>query len=576
MSSADYFVVRRGAVVLPNEIVHNDKLSYTALGVLAVCLALKPGTKLGYRNLADTHGLGERGVRSALLELESLNLRFRFLVRDREGKLRELTIISDYPLSPSEAFNEVQLRIANRAYIPVTVLRCTSHPEFDVNSIQVGDLNQRDEQLEQSRPDSMRMLKMSSSRSTRSTAQRKPHASTQSSSLGESENESSRSSESVEHISPAENSKTAGHTVRRSTVARSDAAQISKDISKPKLLRNFGLPNHPPGAGEKLARDSADGVPGVDGSVLFSEKIWALLTASGRARIERIASEAVGRGWTVEMIQKRLSANPLPALDQVQNLDGLVIYRLEQIARDVPPRTLRTVSPAERRSEIHAQLKNEINRILDRVNANLTSPLPHRNMLLVSAEGKIEQLPVAERSALRQRVARARERISHEAAGEFAKLLNTVIQPAASATIAGMHKRIQQAEELRPMIDPVEQNTLKVLSERAENAVTTRKSQVERAAFEILRVRGCKEDLPENLHPDVAQRCMTVRARYRLEPDKELSDFFTFPAESLQVRSADESDVKRGSVAFSSSDNHTCARQALSSPRPVIDKSRSL
>ena len=99
---SEYFVVRRGATALRNEVVFDERISYAALGILARALASPEGANLGYRAFVG-RGLGEKAVRAAMRELESVGYRFRFTLRKSSGRVRTLTIFSDEPMSPQQA-----------------------------------------------------------------------------------------------------------------------------------------------------------------------------------------------------------------------------------------------------------------------------------------------------------------------------------------------------------------------------------------------------------------------------------------------------------------------------------------
>ncbi|QJC22519.1 hypothetical protein [Arcanobacterium buesumense] len=130
MAGGDFFVVRRGATAVPNTLVHNKELSYAALGLIVLCLSLPPGAKVGYRELAG-RGLGQKATRAALKELEALNYRFRFQHR-RDGQIRELTIISDVPLTPAEAFEDAEKMMIGLGFTTSEIVSCPSHPDFAI------------------------------------------------------------------------------------------------------------------------------------------------------------------------------------------------------------------------------------------------------------------------------------------------------------------------------------------------------------------------------------------------------------------------------------------------------------
>ena len=98
----EYFVVRRGATALRNEVVFDERISYAALGILARALASPEGANLGYRAFVG-RGLGEKAVRAAMRELESVGYRFRFTLRKSSGRVRTLTIFSDEPMTQQQA-----------------------------------------------------------------------------------------------------------------------------------------------------------------------------------------------------------------------------------------------------------------------------------------------------------------------------------------------------------------------------------------------------------------------------------------------------------------------------------------
>ena len=105
--SGDYFVVRKGATALRNEVVYNPNLSYAAVGVLARALAAPPGAPLGYRAFVG-RGLGEKAVRAVMRELEDAGHRWQFRVKKADGSLRTLTVFADVPMTMDEARAEVR------------------------------------------------------------------------------------------------------------------------------------------------------------------------------------------------------------------------------------------------------------------------------------------------------------------------------------------------------------------------------------------------------------------------------------------------------------------------------------
>ena len=103
---SEYFVVRKGATALPNEVVWDSSISYGALGILARALSTAPGADLGYRAFAG-RGMGEKAVRAALGELEEAGYRHRFTVRREGGRLRTVTVFSDVSIGRATALSEL-------------------------------------------------------------------------------------------------------------------------------------------------------------------------------------------------------------------------------------------------------------------------------------------------------------------------------------------------------------------------------------------------------------------------------------------------------------------------------------
>lgn len=101
---SEYFVVRKGATALPNEVVWDSSISYGALGILARALSTAPGADLGYRAFAG-RGMGEKAVRAALGELEEAGYRHRFTVRREGGQIRTVTVFSDMSMGRAKALS---------------------------------------------------------------------------------------------------------------------------------------------------------------------------------------------------------------------------------------------------------------------------------------------------------------------------------------------------------------------------------------------------------------------------------------------------------------------------------------
>lgn len=102
MSTGKTFVRRRGTTAIPNATVWDERLSYVALGLLAVILsapARKGGN--GYRAYMK-RGAGQTLVLRALAELNEAGYRHQFTHR-KGGKIVTDTIISETPMTAAEA-----------------------------------------------------------------------------------------------------------------------------------------------------------------------------------------------------------------------------------------------------------------------------------------------------------------------------------------------------------------------------------------------------------------------------------------------------------------------------------------
>lgn len=309
-SKAEFFVVRRGATALPNSLIHDSGLSYAALALLTVCLSLPAGAQAGYRQLKG-RGFGEQVTRNGLRELEERNLRFRFRIR-RSGQLRELTIVTDTPMSVDQARAEIVARMRAGALSGGEIVECPSHPQPSPDEGNADGCQAR-------KPvDNARALETSARRQ------------------------------------PVDNSPAAP----RPAGARSPAAHSSNEESKDSSLRSESLPpNQDPSPPDEPAVDMAkhlkrephgpSSAPGKRSSELLPEVDWDLieecvpqpmagwLAGVSARRVTGLLRQAVDAGWHPGRVYGALNAARLPA--EVANGPGLVIHRVGQIAHTAPP-----------------------------------------------------------------------------------------------------------------------------------------------------------------------------------------------------------------------------------------------
>jgi len=99
-------VRRRGAVILPNEVIYDQSISYNAIGLLAIMLARPEDAPKGYRQFVRP-GVGQKAILSGFKELREAGYRYQ-LLRNKapEGSRPQLvtdTYVSDTPMSLEDA-----------------------------------------------------------------------------------------------------------------------------------------------------------------------------------------------------------------------------------------------------------------------------------------------------------------------------------------------------------------------------------------------------------------------------------------------------------------------------------------
>lgn len=353
----EYFVVRRGATALRNEVVFDERISYAALGILARALASPEGANLGYRAFVG-RGLGEKAVRAAMWELESVGYRFRFTLRKSSGRVRTLTIFSDEPMSPKQA-RVVALEQSQGDYL----LEGAASPD--------PELADEGERLRRSH------------RAATGAARSDGRA-------------SHRAATGAARCDQGKQGKTAGRTVQRSTAARSSAALSLRDTKSSKEDLTQPHP-HPPqrstsltspgegkgsvGSGNGCADEAVvegeaaspvvtsalpDGRRGAKGPAgaldgrgaeSASEADLAILAAClpesmrvmdarGLGLVVGLLRERLDAGWAPGEI-KRLLDSPLP--ERVARMSGLVASRLRRlVAVGESPRAQAAAASRER------------------------------------------------------------------------------------------------------------------------------------------------------------------------------------------------------------------------------------
>ncbi|AWE42861.1 MULTISPECIES: hypothetical protein [unclassified Actinobaculum] len=338
----EYFVVRRSSTALSNAVIHDRELSLPALSLLMVSLSLPPGAPRGYRAFMG-RGLGEKAIRRGLRELEEQGYRFRFRAR-REGQVREITVISDTPISVEEARAEVTGMMSSGMLRTATLGACVSHPDSEfstgkteaqpVDNRRAADVAARSEQRKHSPEDS---------------------------------------------------------TVPCSSAARSSAAHTSNEVSKNSSLHSEFPSNQP-------AAQPPDGVVGGDAppprdppgepQSEADGPDWQLITACIPAPMRTGLTPAAGRritaalrhaqatGWTTGAIYRALNANPWPT--SPQNPAGLTIHRVTELAQSPAPLTRArraaapVADPAEPTGPMPTEVREQLQELVARLRARRT------------------------------------------------------------------------------------------------------------------------------------------------------------------------------------------------------------
>lgn len=252
----EYFVVRRGATALRNEVVFDERISYAALGILARALASPEGANLGYRAFVG-RGLGEKAVRAAMRELESVGYRFRFTLRKSSGRVRTLTIFSDEPMSPQQA-RVVALEQSRGDYL----LEGAASPDPEL-----ADEGER-----------LRRSHRAATGAARSDGRASHRAATG----------AARSDQGKQGKSP-------GRTVQRSTVARSSAALSLRDTKSSKEDLTQPHPHPPqrstsptsPGEGQGLVGSGIDSGDEAVAEVVAASPVATTVPPEGRRGPQR-------------------------------------------------------------------------------------------------------------------------------------------------------------------------------------------------------------------------------------------------------------------------------------------------
>ena len=134
MGRARYFTVKAGGQYLANSVIHNQALSFDALGLLLVMLAMHPAQPKT-RDTLTGRGLGRRAVAVALHNLEAEGFRYRFKYAGVDGAWRSVCVLFDEPHDFASAFEVVQQLVD----VPVACWRDAQDRPVPVDNSGVGD-----------------------------------------------------------------------------------------------------------------------------------------------------------------------------------------------------------------------------------------------------------------------------------------------------------------------------------------------------------------------------------------------------------------------------------------------------
>ena len=327
---AGYFSVKRGSVALLNRVVLDNTLSSDARFLLMYMLALREEAPKGYREMMLT-GMGETRARRALKELEERRHRWRFNVRV-DGRIKSHTAVFDEPVQRSEA----------EAWIRDTfghiITSCPSHPEAPDPVLSRG--------LPPDSPDCTqsalsRPCRGNSAQSDKGRWAREEAIHRVTKTPSRSDAEFSRPQKSRAEKTPARLSNERHKEPKGSQPNQARPARESVVDPKPAGRVGFGLEG-------VLHQDTAD-VAAEDWDVLIEclPPRMRRIEPSGIAKVAAALRKRVEAGWTPDALRAVLAGNSLPPDSEIQNLTGIVSYRIGQIPVRPPKRSKRIAVPSE-------------------------------------------------------------------------------------------------------------------------------------------------------------------------------------------------------------------------------------
>lgn len=381
MGRARYFTVKAGGQYLANSVIHNQALSFDALGLLLVMLAMHPAQPKT-RDTLTGRGLGRRAVAVALHNLEAEGFRYRFKYAGVDGSWRSVCVLFDEPHDFASAFEVVQQLVD----VPVACWRDAQDRPLPVDNSGVGDKTPGRTEVPVPVPRcvegvSDQVMPVDNSgkddvkpqvtgylpRSHRGTGDRPSVGGTSYISKDIYSNKSKDLSFNPNRTGSVTSSLDARET---ENPVRLGVDLVGGGVTPAASTPTTSL------SGEHSPDDDCCELDGlVDGFVeaAVPEMFWSVLDSSGRSAVRRLLVQAQRGGWDPRDIYARLNATG--PIGEAQRPAAVVIYRLRRVVAGSRP--VSVVDTHRTQAEMIDQARADLEAIIGGA-----STLPHREQVL--------------------------------------------------------------------------------------------------------------------------------------------------------------------------------------------------